>query len=365
MIGLYIHIPFCGKICNYCDFIKFKPKNVDIINQYVNRLIENFFEYSSYFDEIRTIFIGGGTPNYLDNINLEKVLKTLSENLKKIEEFSIEINPEYFTENQAKLFKKYNVNRISIGVQTFNNELLKNINRGHKEEDVYNTVRILKKYGLNNYSFDLMYGFENQTFNMVKVDLKKALKLKPKHISYYSFIMEKNTFFYYKFIRNTYITMDEDLNYKISKFIKNKLKSKKYINYEISNYAKKGYFSRHNLLYWNYENYIGIGLGASGFLNGHRIKNERIFSRYFNNFIYYNKKLTEEELLSENMIMGLRLLKGINLDIINKRYNIDVLKKYPKIKEFIEYKLLTIKKGNLKLTNKGYYLANLVYEIFV
>lgn len=365
MIGLYVHIPFCGKICNYCDFVKFKPKNVDIIDQYVNRLIENFFEYSSYFDEIRTIFIGGGTPNYLDDKNLEKILRTLSKNLKNIKEFSIEINPEYFTENQAKLFKKYNVNRVSIGVQTFDNRLLENINRGHKEEDVYIAVEILKKYGLNNYSFDLMYGFENQTFKMVKTDLKKALKLKPKHISYYSFIMEKNTFFYHKFIRDSYEIMDEDLNYKITKFIKNKLKLKKYINYEISNYAKKNYFSIHNSLYWEFENYIGIGLGASGFLNGIRIKNERVLSKYLNNFVYYNHKLKEEELLSENMIMGLRLLKGLNLDIINKRYNINVLDKYPKIKEFIEYKLLKLKKGNLRLTKKGYYLANLVYEIFV
>lgn len=364
MLGLYIHIPFCGKICSYCDFVKFIPKSEDIIDKYLEKLVSELNSFSKYFNNIKTIFIGGGTPNLLNDNQLEYLLKSLT--LINTLEFSIEINPEYYTPNQGLLFKKYNINRVSIGVQTFNEDLLKKLNRGHSISDVYRTVNSLREIGINNISIDLIYAIEGQDINMIKNDFYHIKKLKPNHISYYSMILEKNTYFYYKYVRNLYKPIDEDTNYLMSKYILKRLKRLKYRQYEISNFCKKNYISYHNKNYWDFGEYIGIGLNSSSFYNNTRYKNQRIMSRYLSNTLFEKNVLDKKDLISEYMIMNLRKIEGININTVNNLFNIDILSMFPKIYDMINYKILKIdKNNNLFLSKKGIFLANIVYEIFV
>lgn len=363
MLGLYIHIPFCEKICHYCDFVKKVPRNKEVVDKYLARLIEEINSYQAYFDKIKTIYIGGGTPNYLD----DEQLTLLFESLKEINpiEFSIEVNPDLMTLNKAKLFKKYNVNRVSIGVQTFDKKVLKSLNRTHNEDDVKKTVSFLKQVGIENINLDLIFGIPKTNLSLVKKDLRKALKLKVKHISYYALILEEKTYFHYQYLRGEFQEIDDDLSNKIYNYIRKTLVKKGYTHYEISNYAKPGYESKHNLIYWTMDEYIGVGLNASGFINGYRYQNQRIFSKYYQEFVYEKYQVSSKDLLSEAMIMGLRKMVGIKILEIENKYQVNLFAEFPKIKEMIDLELLEIENGYLRLTEKGIYLSNQVYQIFL
>lgn len=363
MLGLYIHIPFCEKICHYCDFVKKVPRNKEVVDKYLKRLIVEINSYQAYFDKIDTIYIGGGTPNYLD----EEQLTLLFEALMPINpvEFSIEINPDLMTFNKAEIFKKYKINRVSIGVQTFDEKTLKTLNRTHNKNDVVKAVSQLKAVGIDNISLDLIFGIPQTNLRLVKKDLKKALKLDVKHISYYALILEENTYFHYQALRGNFLEIDDDLSSKMYNCIRKTLQRKGYTHYEISNYAKPGYESKHNLIYWTMAEYIGVGLNASGFLNGYRYQNQRIFSKYYQDFIYEKYEVKLKDQLSEAMIMGLRKIAGIKISEIESKYMVKLFAEFPKIKEKIDLKLLEVENGYLKLTKKGIYLSNQVFQIFI
>lgn len=363
MLGLYIHIPFCKSICHYCDFAKTIPRNQKVVDKYLDKLIEEIKMHQESFNKINTIYIGGGTPNYLNDESLTRLLKVL-EPIKPTE-FTIEINPELYTESQGQILKKYGVNRVSIGVQTFNQEILDYLNRKHTEKDVIKAVSGLKKNGIENVSIDLIFAIPNQTINDIKYDLLKAHELGVKHISYYSLILEENTYFYYLYNRQKFTEVSEDLSREMYEFIIKNIAEMGYDHYEISNFSKPEYESIHNKIYWNFDDYIGVGLAASGFIDGIRYYNDKSLNKYLKKALLEKVELTKEDKISEEIIMKLRLKVGINVSEFNKKHEIDIYKTFPKIKEMIDLKLLTEENGYLKLTTEGLFLGNQVFQIFI
>lgn len=360
--GLYIHIPFCRNRCNYCDFNKSLNNNDNFIKRYINRVIEELNYYKNYLNQITTIYIGGGTPNSIPINELDRLLNKLDNINKK--EFTIELNPEYIDLELIKILKKHNVNRVSIGVQTFNDKNLKYLGRSHNKETVFNAIKLLKKEGFFNINIDLIFGIPNTNLEDIKKDLDIFIKLDVPHLSYYSLILEKGTPFFNMYKNNKFKKINQDLEADMYKYIINYLKKHNYIHYEISNFCKKGYESKHNLIYWNMNPYIGIGLSASGFLNNKRYYNNDTFYSYYKSFKKREDLLTKNDLLFETIILNLRTNKGIDINKLEKAFNINLFKKYPKIKEMIDLKLLKINKNNLMLTQKGVFLSNQVYQIF-
>lgn len=364
MRGLYIHIPFCKSICNYCDFTKRVPKNKEMIDEYLIHLKEELFSYEKYFKSVDTIYIGGGTPTLLDLDQLETLFDMLK-NFKNIKEFTIEINPETLTIDKVKLFKKYGVNRCSIGVESFDEKILKMLGRRHTNTDVYNAINMLKNEGIFNINIDLIFSTPGSNLSSIRNDLKEFYKLDIPHLSYYSLILEEKTVFYHEYMHNRLTLTDDELEAKMYEFIMEDLDKNGFKQYEISNFSKEGYESIHNKKYWENKEYIGVGLGASGYLDS---------VRYTNNIHlldYYKKARKSEEFIdknmkfSEEMILGLRKLDGINIDYVNKTYEKDLLKDFKEIEKYINDGFLEITNGYLHLTKKGCLIANDIFEIFI
>ena len=284
MKGLYIHIPFCNSICNYCDFTKLVSSD-EVKTKYVDRLLQEIDHYEDELKNINTVYIGGGTPNSLSLKLLKKIFKKIDKYLDESIESSIELNPELINIDLIKLLKEYKFNRVSIGVESFNNNILKSINRKHSIDDVFNAIKLLKENGINNINIDLMYGLPNQTINDIKTDLDYFYKLEIPHISYYSLILEDKTVFHHLMDNKKLVLPDDDLVADMYEYISNDLCIHNYNHYEISNYSKKNHESIHNLIYWNQEEYVGVGLGASGFLNHYRYTNNKSMKKYLEEFI--------------------------------------------------------------------------------
>ena len=314
----YIHIPFCKSICSYCDFSKMYY-NSNFVNSYLNALSNEIKE--DYKGEILdTIYIGGGTPSTLSIDELKNLfLITNTLNLSDNYEFTIECNIEDITKEKLELFKNNKVNRISIGVQSFNNKILKYLNRKYDSEIILKKINLVKKY-FDNINIDLIYAVNNETIDDLKKDLKMFLSIDIPHISCYSLIIEKNTILYNK--NEEYIS--EDLDRLMYDTIEKTLSSN-YCHYEISNYAKKGFESKHNLCYWNNKEYYGFGLSAASFIENKRINNTRNLKKY----IEFNRDkeeeiLTKEDKIRYELILGFRKIEGINKKEFYNKYNIDI-----------------------------------------
>lgn len=310
-MSIYIHIPFCSNICSYCDFCKMFY-NEKMVNNYLYELDKEI--NSKYKKEtIETLYIGGGTPSCL---NIEQ-LKTLFLTIKKINfapniEFTFECNIDIDYEKLKFLYDN-GVNRLSFGVQTFNKEFLKFLNRDNV--NVEETIKMAKNIGFNNINVDLMYAFPNETLNDLNKDIKQFLRLDIQHISTYSLIIEPHTKLYVDKVEN----IDEDLDRKMYDLICKKLK--KYDHYEISNFAIKGFYSKHNLTYWNNLNYYGFGLGASGYIDNIRYDNTRNIKKYLEGkYISTYDVLDKNSTIENEFILGLRKIKGINICNFNKKY---------------------------------------------
>lgn len=361
MKGLYIHIPFCKRICSYCDFPKKVPYNDLQILTYINHLKKEILSYNLYFKEIDTIYIGGGTPNFLNDEVFEDLLSFVNNLNLKVKEYTIECNPEFLSFKQATLFKKYGINRISLGVETFNKKGLKLLNRGHNSKDVKIAINNLKKVGLNNINLDLIYDYFKETYKTLKKDLRKALSFKVTHLSLYSLILEENTLLKRKYKEED---INNDLSQKMSNFINKTLAKKHFIHYEISNYALKGYESLHNIKYWEKEEYIGCGMGATSYLNHQRITNSYLINNYLKDKDKYIEELSILDEKKEFIIMGLRMLKGIDKEKYYKRFktSLEVDFNYSKL---LHLDLLIENNKTLKLTKKGLDLGNIVFEEFI
>lgn len=359
MKSVYIHIPFCNKICSYCDFTKIYY-NKKYINNYLDTLeyeINNNYQN----DLVKTIYIGGGTPTSLDIDELSKLFNIV--NLFKLDkdyEFTIECNIESLTKDKLDLFKKNKVNRLSIGIETFNEKFLKYLNRNHNKEDIFNIIGYAKSL-FDNINIDLIYGLKNQTLDDLKEDIDNFLKLDINHISTYSLIIEPHTVLYI----NNEENIDEDLDYDMYKYICNRLKEKGFIHYETSNFAKPGYESIHNLTYWNNDEYYGFGLGASGFINNVRYTNTKSIDKYLNKeFIYEKEEMNDYLNMQNEMILGLRKLKGVSLDTFKEKYHKDI-KEVFNIDKLLEERKLIIKDGYIFINPEYIYLSNDILINFI
>ena len=357
--SLYVHIPFCRHICHYCDFAK-RIYNEELADQYLNQLEKEISRIrQECFD---TVYIGGGTPSALNCRQLEKLFGILSV-FAVGKEFTFEINPETMTPEKAMLLKKYGVNRVSIGIQTFNEEILKEIGRTHVLQDVENTFRYLKEAGIDNISIDLMYGFEHQTVEQLQQDIEKAVRLDIKHISIYELEVHEGTVLGHRGYKNC---SDDDL-YLMYSTIRKQLPLYGFQQYEISNFALEGYQSVHNKTYWHYNDYIGVGLGAAGKEYHIRYENTHSLKQYLaGDWRQEEIKLSLEDERFESVMMGLRLLEGIEIKEYNKTLSCNILDHY---REPIEKNLssgrLIIDGGYLKLSDTGIYLMNDVLVDFM
>lgn len=353
MKSVYIHIPFCSSICSYCDFSKVYY-NEDWVNQYLEAL-NNEIDLSYKGEVLNTLYIGGGTPSCLNIEQLNKLFNIIKKfNLSTKVEFTFECNVENINKEKLELLYNNGVNRLSIGIQTFNNDLLKILNRHHTKEEVIGKINLAKSIGFNNINVDLIYAIPKEDINILKNDLDLFLSLNINHISTYSLIIEPNTKLYIDKFKN----IDEDLDYEMYKYICTKLKENGYNHYEISNFAKDGYESFHNLTYWNNEEYYGFGLGASGYVNGIRYDNTKNLNKYLNkNYIYESHKLELKETIENEFILGLRKVKGINKKIFQDKYNINI-KDINHVKKLITDGKLLEDKDNIYINPKYLYTSN-------
>lgn len=363
MKGLYVHIPFCESICHYCDFVKRVPKDQAMIDRYLVSLRDEIMSYQHHFKSIETIYIGGGTPSMLTVNQLDYLFESLKE-INPIE-FTIEVNPESYTKEKGEIFKKFGINRVSLGVQTFHNELLNYLNRKHKEQDIFDVVNHIKEIGIPRISIDLIYAIPGQTMAMLDYDLDMIQKLDITHVSCYSLILEEKTYFYHQYLKGKFHEMDQDMEATMYAHVIERLKNQGFEHYEISNYAKSKHYSLHNLLYWTLGEYIGVGLGAHGFVDGYRTYNHRHLPEYFSSWQSHKEFQTNEMMLQDDLIFGLRKVEGISIEEMEKKYDIDLFKTYPKLEEKMSYGLIEVVNGKLRLTEKGIFLGNQVFMVFV
>ena len=355
--ALYIHIPFCESICDYCDFTKlqyfhsFAEKYLVALKKELEETVAN--------KEIETIYIGGGTPTSISDDQFETLLKMVEPYSKSVKEYTIEGNPESLSLSKIKLMKKYGINRVSIGVESTDDKILKAINRKHTFNDVKVAVNNLRINGIDNINLDLIIGLPNVSFKMLEKDIKNILSLNPRHISCYSLTVHEHTVFHINKIEEP----EEDFAYEAYRVIDSLLTQRGYEHYEVSNWAQKGYESKHNLTYWNNETYYGIGLGASGYISNIRYKNTTNFNKYIS---FINEK--EQEIVSKEdekqyeIMLRLRTKFGINLDEFKAKYGVDLYESHKKVvDEYIDGGYLNLAGGILSPTFEGMMILDKIY----
>lgn len=372
-IGIYVHIPFCKKKCDYCDFVSFCNKD-NLIKDYVDS-VKTEIKSQNIKPEITTIYIGGGTPSYIDSKYIIEIIGKIKE--KKVSpnaEITIEVNPGTVTKEKLEDYKICGINRISIGLQSTNNILLKEIGRIHDFDQFIETYKLAQKVGFKNINVDLMLGLPNQRIKDLKESLEQVLKLKPKHISVYSLIVEDGTTIANKIEKGELQLPDEELERNMYWFVKNTLELNGYKHYEISNFAKKGYESKHNLNCWNQKEYIGIGVAAHSYRDITRYSNTENIEEYienvkkgeFNKNKIIHEVQKEDDAKKEYMLLGLRKINGIDISQFKNKFGDNPIYLFRnELKKLTDEKLLIIDNNNIKLTNKGLDLANLVWEEFI
>ncbi len=372
--GIYIHIPFCKKKCNYCDFISFSCAQ-NIIEEYFNCLISEI-EITNINKKINTIYIGGGTPSYVDSKFIVEIVNKIKNKFKVDEncEITIEINPGTITKEKLLDYKQSGINRISIGLQSSNNIILKTIGRIHSFEDFIDTYNLVKEIGFKNINVDLMLALPTQTEDDLVESLDKVIKLSPQHISIYSLIIEEGTPIQ-KMIENKQIDLvREDIERRMYWKANEILEHKGYKHYEISNYSKKGYESKHNLDCWNQEQYIGFGVAAHSYINCKRFNNINNIEQYINNIknkdfeknIEINEIQTKELQEKEYMILGLRKIEGVSISEFERKFRINPLFYFRfEISNLTNKGLIEIDLDKIRLTKRGLDFANIVFEEFI
>lgn len=344
--SVYVHIPFCKSICSYCDFCKVYYKE-DWVDAYLDALENEINLYD--IKDIYTLYIGGGTPTSLNQVQLERLLKMLSRyNVE--EEYSIEINPETLDYDKLVLLKQYGINRLSIGVQTFNENLLQYIERKHTKKQVLDLYDMAIKLGFDNISMDFMYNLPHQTMADIQYDLDMIKQLGLKHISYYSLILEEGTILKYQ----NYMLEDD---YEMSEYIKKHIHLPRY---EVSNYAYNNYESKHNLVYWHNEYYYGFGLGSHSYIDGIRYHNTYSLTDYLKGITKVEEEiLSKEDMIFEHLMVGLRLKEGVSILNMNKRYDIDFINQYHNVLDsLISQDYMYIENDYLKTTDQGFDLLD-------
>lgn len=379
-LGIYIHIPFCKQKCFYCDFVSYanQDKYFQKYVQALNKEINNFIDNNEF--EVQTIYIGGGTPSLIDAKYIEEILHIFEKRnlLKEVKEVTIEVNPGTVTEEKLRNYKNSGVNRLSIGLQSTEDKILKQIGRIHCYDDFLNTYKMAREVGFKNINVDLMIGLPNQKILDVKNSLEKIIKLEPEppnHISVYSLIVEENTPIEKMLESGELELPDEELERNMYWYVKNFLELNGYKHYEISNFSKLGNESKHNLDCWNQKEYVGFGVAAHSYIDDVRYGNIGNVEEYIKNCengeFGKNKVIDEVEndIFSkekEFMLIGLRKIEGVLIqDFKNKFGENPIFVFKDELKKLVDENLLIVDFDRIKLTNKGLDLANIVWENFV
>jgi len=372
-IGIYVHIPFCKRKCYYCDFISYCNEE-SRIEEYINS-IKKEIAWQKIKSEITTIYIGGGTPSYIESKNIKEILKEIqNKNVSENAEITIEVNPGTVTMEKLTDYKQAGINRLSIGLQSAKDELLKQIGRIHNFEQFLETYKMAREVGFKNINIDLMLGLPNQRISDLKETLEKVIDLQPEHISVYSLIVEEGTPIANKIEQGEFKLPEEDIERNMYWYVKNTLELKGYTHYEISNFAKKGYESKHNMNCWNQKEYIGIGAAAHSYRDITRYSNTENIEEYIRNIQEGNFERNriiheiqkEEDIKKEYMILGLRQIEGVQISKFKEKFVDNPIYLFRKeLNKLSEQNLISIDDDNIKLTNTGIDLANLVWEEFV
>lgn len=373
-ISLYIHIPFCAQKCLYCDFPSFARKD-HLRKAYIEALNKEIISLREKHNnlEINTIFIGGGTPSVLESDELEYLLKEVVKlNMAKDIEYSMECNPGNLTEEKLEVMKKYGVNRISMGLQAKQDNLLKGLGRIHNYKTFKENFLLAKKVGFNNINVDLMFGLPNQKLNEWEETLREIISLEPAHISAYSLIIEEGTAFYNLYENNKLKLPTEEEERKMYHLAKKILEENGFNQYEISNYAKKGKECRHNLAYWNMDNWIGVGSASASYMDGKRIKNISSVEEYINSINEKGEAIEEiinnskNDNMEEFMFMGLRKINGIDENEFKNRFSMNINDVYGEIiNKYIDAGLLIRESGRIFLSEKGIEISNIIMADFL
>lgn len=378
-LGIYIHIPFCKNKCQYCDFVSFQGIE-DKQEKYINCLIKeieskNWEEINKKY-EVTTIYIGGGTPSFIDSKHIQNLLKTLKEkiNLKEEIEITLEVNPGTANKEKILRYKEAGINRLSIGLQSTNNKLLKEIGRIHTYEQFLETYKLAKEAGFENINVDLMLALPNQSIQDLKQSVEDVIKLNSNHISVYSLILEEGTPFYELDQEGKLNLPSEEQERQMYWYVKNKLELAGYNHYEISNFSKFGKESKHNLNCWNQEEYLGFGLAAHSYFDNKRFSNISNLDLYMKNIeensqeknVEIHEDQSLEDKKKEYILLGLRKIEGVSISKFKEKFVDNPIYLFKnQLSKLVEEELLEIDGDYIKLTNKGLDLANLVWEEFI
>ena len=376
-LGVYVHIPFCVRKCYYCDFISYSNK-FEMQEEYVKKLIEEIEDNKDLLknNEITTIYIGGGTPSSIKPELIKNVLDKICgiSNIKNKEniEITIEVNPGTVTKNNLQMYRNCGINRLSIGLQSTNDKLLNEIGRIHNYEQFLNTYDWVVEAGFSNINVDLMLGLPNQTISDLKESLEKIINLNPipNHISVYSLIIEEGTEIENKISKGELKLPKEADERNQYKYTKNYLELNGYKHYEISNFAKPGYESKHNMNCWEQKQYVGFGIAAHSYINGCRYSNTCDLEEYLNkeskDVKIIHEEQTLEDMKKEYMLLGLRKIEGVSITKFKEKFGENPIYLFRnELQKLVEEGLIEIDLDNIKLTNKGLDFANLVWEEFV
>ena len=372
-LGIYFHIPFCLTKCHYCSFNSYPigrfSKN--ILEVYFDSILKEVELYSKILQNsvIKTIYFGGGTPSIIQPEYFKQILSALSQfNLKNSEEITLEANPATLNAEKLESLKKIGIKRLSIGVQSFNNDILKFLGRAHNRYDAVSTIEIAKRF-FDNLSIDLIFAVPGQSMDILRQDLSIVKNYKIPHIAIYGLSIEKGSIFYKQHLKE----LDEKLYSEMFMYISQYLRENNYIHYEISNYCFKGYNSKHNMNYWNYKNYLGFGAGAHSFYNNRRWSNLANVLDYTESLkkykmpVEYEEIVTKEKMQNEYVFLNLRKKSGINLNNFRLKFGLDFMEIFgEKVEKFKKSGFLEINNGDIFLTEKGFLVSDYIFtEFFV
>ena len=371
--GLYVHVPFCNNKCKYCDFLSFQGMDNGLKLRYAKALAKEITVLREQFSyQPDTIYIGGGTPTALETQALEIILQSLMPLASYAKEYTIEANPETINETVAELCVKYGINRVSLGAQSADDGLLKSLGRNHTFTQTKAAVNLLRAKGIENINLDLMYALPGQTLQQWEETLEQVLALQTEHISMYQLKIEEGTAFYHQMQQGNLAEIDQDLAADMYLLGQKMLNAAGFIQYELSNYAKDGFESKHNLLYWRSMEYLAAGLGATGLYQGRRRVNENNLAKYLSLAEAGKLSLKEETILSKNdqmsemVFMGLRLKEGVSLQRFYERFSVKLTDVYgAAVEKCCALGLLEDKEARIVLTDKGKMLGDYVFMEFI
>ena len=375
-LGLYLHFPFCISKCPYCDFNSYPIKEDSQISSYISALYQEIMTYSQKFTKsnIKTIYLGGGTPTILSGIQIYNILEFCKDKftIDKNSEITIEANPGTLDGEKIKLLMRSGINRLSLGAQSFDNLFLKKLGRIHNAQDIIDSYLLARATGFDNINLDIMFALPGQTTENFQATLKKAVSLKPDHLSLYNLTINPGTEYYENHKKNNLKLPSEDEEFDMYDWAIKFLKKNNFEHYEIANFAQPHKRSLHNLIYWKNQPYLGIGAGAYSFIRGYRYMNYKDPEKYIKEVnnnklpIDHGEKLSLRKRMIETTILGLRTKDGVSFKEYNKRFGValdDIFSK--QMDKLVNLGLLKKDDSKIKLTDKGIFLANTVFREFV